>query len=164
MKKAATAKLTSAFTLCALVLACGAALAKPSSDEMKKVLDYYYNGEGQGAVLVEYKFCEDVLREGPNKNECSAELAASPAKDQPVFLWMAYSLPKNESDRDILIQMNHNGITREVQSVQINGSLRYRTWKRIVFKKSGKWELKITQDGDNGDMDVLADLQVEVAE
>src|SRR5512138_2870831 len=41
-----------------------AALAadKPTAEEAKKVLDFYYHGKGMGAVLVDTKVCRDIQR------------------------------------------------------------------------------------------------------
>ena len=33
---------------------------KPASAEAKKVVDYYYQGKGQGAILMAHKLCAQV--------------------------------------------------------------------------------------------------------
>ena len=53
--------------LLAFVMFSTAALAVPTAEEVSKVLDHYKNGNQ--VVLVDYKFCTDVAREGENRNE-----------------------------------------------------------------------------------------------
>ncbi len=65
----------------------------PTPDEVKKVLDFYYNGQASGLVLYDSKFCQDIHREGDEKNECAGEITDTPiTKGAPVYLWMAYAV------------------------------------------------------------------------
>jgi hypothetical protein len=129
---------------------CAAEL--PTSDEVKKVLDFYYHGQGLGVVLVESKFCRDIQREGDEKNECSGEItAAEPLnKGDEVYLWMAYMVPTGDEKQKIIVQFDNGGVTRMVRNLEISGSLRYRTWRKVVFDRTGQWTAKIVHDQESG--------------
>ena len=119
----------------------------PTPDEVKKVLDFYYHGQGSGLVLYDSKFCQDIHREGDEKNECAGEITDTPiTKGAPVYLWMAYMVPMGEEKNNIIVQFEHSGITRLVKNLDISGSLRYRTWRKLVFDKAGDWTVKIVHD------------------
>ena len=79
-----------------LLLAAHTAAAqdRPTSAEALKVIDYYYNGKGSGAVLMDRYLCQQVGKEGATKNECLDKM--SPARvplGQEVYLWMNYLVP-----------------------------------------------------------------------
>ena len=48
---------------------------KPTPAEARKVIDYYFNGKGQGAIPMDYKLCKEISQQGDMKNECVAEIA-----------------------------------------------------------------------------------------
>ena len=124
-----------------------AADAKPTPDEVKRVLDYYYHGKGMGPVLIETKICRDVQREGDDKGECAGDITGqSVKKSDSVYLWMAYMAPNGNEPQSIIVQFDVNGITRSVKNVQVPGQLRHRTWLKTTFDKVGAWKIKIIQD------------------
>lgn len=135
-----------------LVLSSAAiAVEQPTSDEVRKVLDFYYNGKGLGVVLIEAKLCRAIEREGDQKNECSGEITAEPiAKGEAVFLWMSYMVPTGDEKQKIIVQLENGGVTRSVKNLDITGSLRYRTWRKVVFNRSGSWIAKIVHDKEEG--------------
>lgn len=136
----------------------------PSSAEAKKVLDYYYTGQGQGVVLIESILCSEINKEGDNKNNCAEALnAAEIQTKQKLNLWMAFLVPNNDPAQNIIIQFEHNGIARMVKNVQVSGSIRYRTWRKVSFSKTGKWTVKIIHDkGD--DVQLLETLNITVSD
>src|SRR6266566_2504435 len=120
---------------------------KPTADEAKKVLDYYYSGKGLGPVLVVTKVCRDIQREGDEKNECSGEITGETLKKaEPVYLWMAYMVPAGDEPQNIIVQYENGGVTRSVKNLQATGSLRYRTWLKHSFDKAGAWTVKVIHD------------------
>ena len=126
----------------------------PSAAETKKVLDFYYNGQGQGVVLFETLLCKEIAKEGDNKNNCSEVITNGTAtKGEAVNLWMAYLVPNGEENQNIIVQFEHKGVTRMVKNIQINGSIRYRTWRKISFNKTGSWTAKIFHE--KGDDTIL---------
>lgn len=148
----------------ALISFSAYAVDVPSSSEAKKVLDYYYKGQGQGVVLVESILCSEIDKEGDNKNNCADKLNAVEIETkQKLNLWMAFLVPNNDPVQNIIIQFEHNGIARMVKNVQVSGSIRYRTWRKVSFSKPGNWTVKIIHDkGD--DVQVLDTLNVTVSD
>lgn len=139
-----------------------AAADKPSPEEVKKVLDYYYHGKGMGPVLVDVKICRDVQREGDEKNECAGDLSGqSVKKGDSVYVWMAFMAPMGEEAQTIMVQYEMNGVTRAVKNAQVAGGLRGRTWQKFTFDKVGSWKLKLVHDTGSG-ADVLGTRDVTV--
>lgn len=124
-----------------------AADAKPTPEEVKKVLDFYYHGKGMGPVLIESKICRDVQREGDEKSECAGDISGQTVKKgDAVYLWMAYMAPNGEETQNIIVQFEMNGVTRSVKNVQVPGQLRSRTWLKYTFDKVGTWKIKMVHD------------------
>lgn len=153
------------FLICSVMVSYSAyAVDVPSSAEAKKVLDYYYKGQGQGVVLIESKLCAKIDKEGDNKNNCADSLSPTSLQTkQKLNLWMAFLVPNNDPAQNIIIQFEHNGIARMVKNVQVTGSVRYRTWRKVSFNKTGNWTVKIIHDkGD--DVQVLETLNITVSD
>lgn len=139
-----------------LLATSGVAVAqeKPTSEEARKVIDYYFNGKGQGVVPMEYKFCREVSLKGENKNECVAEIPAnSLKKGQEAYLWMNFLVPAGEEAK-ILLQYSRNNMVRDTGNVSLGGATRYRTWKRIPTTTAGDWKVKLVQEMSNADLEV----------
>lgn len=129
---------------------------KPAPAEAKKVIDYYYQGKDQGAVLVAHKLCAQIYEEGPFKYECQEVVTGEQIeKDREVFLWMSYLVPVGDKP-DIIIHYKRNNKVRSVQNLELPGSIRYRTWKKIPTEKLGDWEVSILQE--------LADTDLKLGE
>jgi len=137
------------------------AVAKPTPTEALKFLDYYYTGQGQGAVLADIKLCKEIAKEGDEKNNCAEEVSSPLTKGEKYYLWMLYVAPQGDRVEDILVQFNHSGITHSTKKVSVNGSFRYRTWKTFKLTSSGTWDIKILHPKD-GNVEELGKLQVTV--
>lgn len=147
-----------------LLLAAHAAAAqdRPTSAEALKVIDYYFNGKGSGAVLMDRYLCQKVGKEGASKNECLDKTAAGPIPlGQEVQLWMNYLVPVNDQ-ADIIINFSRQGKVRSTARVKLAGATRYRIWKKIPTDKAGQWKVSIIQELENKDLEI-ATLQYEVA-
>jgi hypothetical protein len=121
--------------------------AKPTPDEVKRVLDYFYHGKGMGPVLLETKICRDVQREGDEKSECAGDITAQAVKKgESVYLWMAYMVPSGDEPQNIIVQFENGGVTRMVKNLQVSGQLRNRTWLKVTLDKVGSWKVKIVHD------------------
>lgn len=136
---------------------------KPTPEEVKKVLDFYYHGKGMGAVLVEAKICRDVQRDGDEKNECAGDVSGQTIKKgDSVYLWMAFMAPNGEEAQNIIVQYEVNGVTRSVKNATVTGGLRSRTWLKTTFDKVGTWKIKIIHDnGSSADQLGTRDVTVE---
>lgn len=120
---------------------------KPTPEEVKGVLDYYYHGKGMGPVLLETKVCREIQREGDEKYECAGDISTEAVKKgESVYLWMAYMVPLGDEPQNIIAQFENGGVTRMVKNLQVSGQLRNRTWLKITFDKVGPWKVKIVHD------------------
>ena len=136
---------------------------KPTSVEVKKVVDYYYQGKGQGAILMAHKLCAQIYEEGPLKYECQDEITGGQIqKDRDVFLWMNYLVPTGDKT-DIIIHFKRKNKVRSVSNFELPGTLRYRIWKKIPTNKIGDWQVDIIQEMEDTDLN-LGDLQYSVTE
>ncbi len=122
----------------------------PSADEIKRVTDYYYNQQGSEPVLADYKFCTGIQRDGLGKNNCTSELSDNTLEPgQSFYLWMNFMLPKGDKGK-VLVQLNHDGVTRDTRVMDIAGSMRYRTWRKVKLLRPGAWELPVFYENDEG--------------
>jgi hypothetical protein len=136
---------------------------KPPAADAKKVVDYFYQGIGQGAILMAHKLCTKIYEEGPLKYECQEEITGGQVqKDREVFLWMSYLVPTGDK-ADIIIHYKRNNRVRSVSSFALPGSLRYRIWKKIPTDKIGDWQVEIIQELQDSDLN-LGDLKYSVTE
>ncbi len=132
----------------------------PTSDEVRRVMEFYNDGQGQGIVLIDSKVCQEINKEGPEKFNCKNEIiefvkgsdASAPPEvkhktkvGESLFIWMAYMVPKGDEE-NIIVQYNRSGITRRSSNLAVKGSIRYRTWSKFTPRKEGNWEVKILHD------------------
>lgn len=137
---------------------CGSAAViaqeKPTPAEARKVISYYFNGKGQGAVLMDYKLCKEISQQGDMKNECVADIANNKAaKGEDAYLWMNFLVPAGEKSK-ILIQYSRNDKVRNTSNVSLGGATRFRTWKKIPTGTAGNWKVNLIQELENGDVDI----------
>ncbi len=124
---------------------------KPTPDEARKVIDYYYHGKGMGPVLMETKICRDIQREGDEKNECAGDVTGQALKKgESAYVWMAYMAPSGGEPQNVIVQYEINGVTRAVKNAQFTGLLRGRNWQKYTFDKAGTWKIKIIHDTGSG--------------
>jgi len=136
---------------------------KPAAAEARKVVDYFYQGKGQGAILMAHKLCAQIYEEGPLKYECQEEITGGQIqKDREVFLWMNYLVPTGDK-ADIIIHFKRNNKVRSVSNFELPGTLRYRIWKKIPTDKIGDWQVEIIQEMEDTDLN-LGDFQYAVIE
>lgn len=127
---------------------------KPSPEETKKVIDYFYNGKGHGVVPMEFKLCNEVSLKGENKNECVSVISSNTLeKGQEAYLWMKFLVPAEEEAK-ILLQYSRDDMVRDTANVSLGGAIRYRTWKRIPTSTAGKWTVNLVQEMSNADVSV----------
>ena len=139
------------------------ALEKPTPAETQKVIQYYYQGKGQGVILMAHKLCAKIYEEGPLKFECQEEITGGQIqKGREVFLWMNYLIPAGDQT-DIIIHYKRNNNVRSVSNFELPGALRYRIWKKIPTDKTGDWQIGIIQELQDSDLN-LGELQYSVTE
>ncbi len=136
-------------------------LSRPTPDEAKKFLNYYYKGKGTGPILVEHKFCDDIVREGTSKNECKNEIKSIEA-GKSGLVWMLFTAPSGDKYENIIIQFKRGDLVRSARKVSIDGSLRYRVWTKFKPDKEGEWSIKVLHEGKNSKVETLGDLTLAV--
>ena len=142
-----------ALVLLGLPLTVGAA-DRPTPQQAFAVIDYYFHGQGQGALLMEYALCAEVAPEGEDKNECRkpADAAAVPLGGE-ILLWMNFMVPADDQAA-ILISFSRNDRVRKTADLTLKGAVRYRTWKPIPTDKPGQWTVTIVQEMPDRDMEL----------
>jgi len=154
---------TLSLTLLLLLPLHAAAQEKPSPQEARRFLDFYYNGQGQGVVLAEAKICSDVPREGERQFECVGEVAPNAVRTgTDYYLRMVYVVPRGVEDETILVQYNHQDVTRAVDEVTVSGSIRYRTWTQFNLSQAGTWQFQIMRDA-GAEVEELRTLDVQAS-
>lgn len=122
---------------------------KPTMNEAKKVMDYYYYGQGKGVVLKDYKFCHKI-----KESECDQEIAdRKMIKGQKVFLWMDFLVPVGDK-ADMYLEFKRQNKVRKVVEFVISGSIRYRTYQIIPTNKIGDWVVNIIQEMEDKDINL----------
>ncbi|RKG90819.1 hypothetical protein [Corallococcus terminator] len=131
----------------------------PSADAVRDTWNFFYKGQGQGPVLVEAKLCTEVAKDGPNKYECTAEVAPEGIKaGTSVMLWQSYLVPQGDSVDDISVQVKQGATVRETKDVKVKGEgWRARQWTGVKLSKPGAWTVVILR----GDQ-VLKEVPVKV--
>jgi hypothetical protein len=131
-----------------------AADEKPTPAEARKVINYYFNGKGQGAIPMDYKLCKEISQQGEMKNECVAEIADKKvAKGEDAYLWMNFLVPAGEESR-ILVQYSRKDKVRNTSNISLGSATRFRTWKKIPTGTAGEWKINMIQELENGDVDI----------
>jgi hypothetical protein len=149
-------KLAIIITMIALIPALTFAFDKPSSKETKKVMDYYNNGKGDGAVLVDYQLCREMGKEEENKNDCALSLSGDDIMvGDEVYLWMNFMIPVDDHAQ-IFLSYTRNNRIRKTQEISLQSAFRYRTWKKIDTGKPGQWTIQVFQELGDKDIDLGA--------
>jgi hypothetical protein len=145
--------LAATVSVCALILlnqSIGRADQPPTAEEVRRVTNYFYNQRDSTPLLADYKLCAGIHREGSNKNNCAGEIEGGALEPgQSLFLWMNFLVPKGQRGK-VLVQLNHDGITRGTREMSIRGSMRYRTWRKIRLQRTGEWELPVYYENSDG--------------
>ncbi len=139
------------------------ALEKPSPKEVSRVINYYHNGVGDGAILMESKLCLDINKEDPNKNEGGQIVPDNKVNQgEAVYIWMNFLVPAGD-EAAVLIGYTRGKITRNTQHISLPGTTRFRTWKKIPTNQAGSWKINILQEMGNNDFN-LGELSYTVIE
>ena len=130
------------------------ALDRPNALEVKKVIEYYKKGQGKGVILVESVLCKGVHRKGPKaKDPTDIVSTTSFKKGEVILLWMNFLVP--ERDRaSIHFEFIRRGKVRRAEDLAISGATRYRSWKRLSTSKKGTWEVVISQELNDRDIEL----------
>ncbi len=115
------------------------AMAAPPAKSVKEVVDYFYNGQKEGPILIDSKLCKSI------KNlECEQALdPAAVAVGDLIHVWMQFFVPKGGVYDDIMVEYKYEGVPRNLNAHNIEGSIRYRVVDKYKVDKPGKWTITI---------------------
>jgi hypothetical protein len=124
-------------------------ITKPSGDAAASVIDFFYNGQGQGVVLAQADLCGEIPTEGENKYECVGKVSPSALRSGTTYnLRMVFLVPRGDEVDNIQVKYIHDGEAIKTDQVDVSGSLRYRTWTAFTPRDTGEWTIRISQGGD----------------
>jgi hypothetical protein len=122
-----------------LILFSLPAMAAPEAAKIQEVVDYFYNGQKEGPVLIDSRLCQTV-----KSLECQDQAALSTVKmGEPVKVWMQFFVPKGEKYDDIFVEYKLNGTARNLEAHKVEGSIRYRLVNTYKPDKVGDWTVTI---------------------
>lgn len=127
-----------------LLLSLALQAAPPTGEQVKSVLDYFYNGQGQPPILVDAVLCKDIERKNKEtKFNCNEAFGDTGSKGDTVNVHMTFLVPKGD-EAEMMVQAVLDGVVRSTKDFKVKGgSMRNRTWKAFTLKKPGKWEFRI---------------------
>ncbi len=117
----------------------------PPADEVRRVLDYYFNGKDRGPSLVELKAClkVDTAKDSPTRFDCIEEVKGPVKVNTNVHAWMMWFLPKGALYDDVTLQFAHEGTVRSTVDVKLDTEMRARTFRSQNLSKKGKWTITL---------------------
>ncbi len=115
------------------------ALAAPKASVVKEVVDYFYNGQEEGPILVESKLCKTI--KSLNCEEVMDSKVIS--MGEPVKVWAQFFVPQGGIYDDIFVEYKHEGVPRHLKARKVEGSIRYRFVDTYKPDKLGKWTITI---------------------
>lgn len=121
----------------------------PPADEVRRVLDYYFNGKDRGPTLVELKAClkVDSAKDSPTRFDCVEEVKGPVKVNTTVHGWTMWFLPKGANYDDVTLQFAHEGTVRSTVDVKLDTEMRARTWRSQSLTKKGKWTISVVRGG-----------------
>ena len=137
-----------AATLLAAPAAAGAQ-PDPTSEEVKKVVEYFNAGKDKGPVLSQLKPCLtiDTKKGSPTLWECTEPATGKVKKGSVVYAWTEWLVPKEGKYEDLTLQWLLEGTVRTTQDLSLTAAgVGLRTYKGTAVTKAGKWEIKVLRD------------------
>ena len=122
-----------------ILLFCTNAMAVPSGDMVKEVIDYYYHGQDQGPILARAKLCKTV-----EAFECVEGIdPGSFPMGETIKVWTQFLVPKGATYDDILVEYKYEGTPWRIQPHKVEGSIRYRVVDSFELNKAGNWAITV---------------------
>lgn len=132
-----------------------------TSEEAKKVIDYYFYGQGGGAVFMDAALCRNVETDGPNKNNCKNDIDLHHFPlDETITAWASCLVPKDDSGT-IYVEFSNMGMSWKITPLEFKSSIRYRNWATYKLDKPGEWTISFKQvDEVNQKSTILKEFKV----
>jgi hypothetical protein len=114
-------------------------MAAPEAEKVREVVDYFYNGQKEGPVLIDSKLCKTI-----KGLECQDQIEQNTISlGEPVKVWMQFFVPKGGMYDDIFVEYKLNGMARSLEAHKVEGSIRYRLVNTYKPDKVGDWTVTI---------------------
>jgi hypothetical protein len=137
-KNIALLLLTVAFCILAIFSSLNAETV-PMASVVKEVVDYFYNGQEEGPILVESKLCKTI-----KSLNCEEVMDSSViSMGEPIKVWTQFFVPKGAIYDDIFVEYKHEGVPRHLKARKVEGSIRFRIVDTYKPDKIGKWTITI---------------------
>lgn len=121
------------------------AVTTPKIKEVRNVMEYYYNGEKSGPILMQLLPCLNIDQRKNSKTqyECNKPAPSTIKKGTTISAWTSWFVPKSGKYDNIMIQFVHDGIVRSTKDVMLVGGTRKRAYRSEKLSKSGRWEIRV---------------------
>jgi hypothetical protein len=138
-----------------IIFSASGATAALSAKSVKEVVDYFYNGQTEGPILVDSNLCKSI-----KDLECGQALDPNAvALGDLVYVWMQFFVPKGGVYDDIMVEYKYEGVPRNLNAHKVEGSIRYRAVDKYKVDKPGKWTVTIKKGVTN-----LKEFQITVTQ
>ena len=105
--------------------------AVPTPEAARQFIDYYLNGQNESILLADMKICRDVA-----ENECVDNVEPDMLEQGTSYMiWCLFVVPGTDREENLIIQFNHNGITRMTRELTVSSSIRWRTWRSLTTNR-----------------------------
>jgi len=117
----------------------------PHKDEIRRVLDYYFNGKNSPPALVDFIPClkVDTQKDSATFYQCLETAKDSVPLNTRIQLWTLWYLPQGSKYEDVVLQVFWNEQLRSTEDYKLDTNGRFRTWKTVNLNKKGPWTFKI---------------------
>lgn len=114
----------------------------PSSRDTRQVIEYYYSGAEQ-PVLMDFRLCRGIHDDGTDRYECRDPLSESElTAGMRIYAWMKFLVPQGAAP-SITLRVDHDAKTRDTWTRQLEGAVRFRTWRAVELDRPGRWRMEV---------------------
>jgi hypothetical protein len=116
--------------------------ARPSADEVKRVMGYFATGKGKGPVLLELVPCLKVDRkEGEARKSCVEPVTDGVPAKTIVSAYMQFFVPADDT-YEVTVEFAKDGAVKSTKTVSIQTGYAYGTWTAASLNDAGTWTIK----------------------
>lgn len=117
----------------------------PSSRDARQVIEYYYS-DAEQPVLMDFRLCRGIHDDGADRYECRDPLTESElTPGMRVYAWMKFLVPQRATPR-VMLRVDHEARTRDTWTRQLEGAVRFRTWRAVELDRAGRWRMEVYHD------------------
>ena len=119
----------------------------PPRDEIRRSLDYYFNGKNSPPALVDFIPClkVDIQKSSETYSQCLEIAKNSVPLYTRINLWTMWYLPQGSEYEGVILQVFWGEQLRLTEDYRLKTSGRFRTWRTVNLNRKGTWTFKIVQ-------------------